>query len=114
MVVPCGHLQIVVRNDVDFPHRCHETSTQADADSPYGRARINARIWVENGGNQKANFVRNTRVKDQETPGELIVSKYVAESITIIAGRFGHEGILPTQLPSFFFDSAYSVFLPCQ
>ena len=26
-------------------------------------------------------------------PGILIVSKYVAESITIIAGRFGHEGL---------------------
>ena len=26
-------------------------------------------------------------------PGELIVSKYVAESITMIAGRFGHEGL---------------------
>ena len=25
--------------------------------------------------------------------GELIVSKYVAESITMIAGRFGHEGL---------------------
>ena len=24
---------------------------------------------------------------------ELIVSKYVAESITMIAGRFGHEGL---------------------
>ena len=25
--------------------------------------------------------------------GELIVSKYVAESITMIAGRFDHEGL---------------------
>ena len=25
--------------------------------------------------------------------GELTVSKYVAESITMIAGRFGHEGL---------------------
>ena len=25
--------------------------------------------------------------------GELIVSKYVAESITMIVGRFGHEGL---------------------
>ena len=34
--------------------------------------------------------------------GELIVSKYVAESITMIAGRFGHEGLcqLRTELPS--------------
>ena len=26
--------------------------------------------------------------------GELIVNKYVAESITMMAGRFGHKGIL--------------------
>ena len=34
--------------------------------------------------------------------GELIVSKYVAESITMIAGRFGHEGLcqLHTELRS--------------
>ena len=34
--------------------------------------------------------------------GELIVSKYVAESITMIAGRFGHEGLcqLRTELSS--------------
>ena len=25
--------------------------------------------------------------------GELIVSKYIAESIAMIAGRFGHEGL---------------------
>ena len=28
--------------------------------------------------------------------GELIVSKYVAESITMIAGHFGHEDLLST------------------
>ena len=35
--------------------------------------------------------------------GELIVSKYVAESITMIAGRFGHEGLcqLRTELTEF-------------
>ena len=27
------------------------------------------------------------------TSGELIVSRYVAESITMIAGHFGHEGL---------------------
>ena len=52
MVVPRGHPRIVVRNDADFLHRCRGTS---------------ARIQVENGGNQKANFVRNNRLKDQET-----------------------------------------------
>ena len=30
---------------------------------------------------------------DSIISGELIVSKYVAESITMIAGRFGHEGL---------------------
>ena len=34
--------------------------------------------------------------------GELIVSKYVAESITMIAGRFGHEGLC--QLRTELFD----------
>ena len=33
------------------------------------------------------------RSQPDELSGELIVSKYVAESITMIAGRFGHEGL---------------------
>ena len=45
------------------------------AELPRGRARIfraggcGSSVWtqVENGGNQKANFVRNKRLKDQET-----------------------------------------------
>ena len=45
MVVPRGHLRIVVGNDVDS----------------------SAQIRVENGGNQKANFVRNNWLKDRET-----------------------------------------------
>ena len=74
MVVPRGHPQIVVRNDTDFPHGA--------AKLPHGRTRIlrrrmqifrasgcgsSAQIRVENGRNQKANFVRNNRLKDRET-----------------------------------------------
>ena len=36
---------------------------------------------------------RHTTMNLYEISGELIVSKYVAESITMIAGRFGHEGL---------------------
>ena len=32
MVVPRGHPQTVVWNDVDFPHRCHGTSARAGVD----------------------------------------------------------------------------------
>ena len=32
-------------------------------------------------------------VRKQTYLGELIVSKYIAESITMIAGRFGHKGL---------------------
>ena len=32
---------------------------------------------------------------------ELIVSKYVAESITMIAGRFGHEGLCQLRTKQF-------------
>ena len=63
VVVPRGHPQIVVWNDADFPHGCHGTSAQADTDFLCGRAQIR----VENGGNQKAKFVRNNWLKDQET-----------------------------------------------
>ena len=41
--------------------------------------------------------------------GELIVSKYVAESITMIAGRFGHEGLcqLRTELKKLQCETGY-------
>ena len=42
------------------------------------------------------NLISNTDTKTDDIimlSGELIVSKYVAESITMIAGRFGHEGL---------------------
>ena len=46
------------------------------ADFPCGRARIfhadghesSVRIWFENGGNQKANFVRNNAKGSRNTP----------------------------------------------
>ena len=44
---------------------------------------------IENTIRRRSVRVRNNRLKS----GELIVSKYVAESITMIAGRFGHEGL---------------------
>ena len=64
------------RNDADFPHGCRGTSAQADADLPCGRARIfradghqsSVRIRFENGGNQKANFVRNNTKRSRNTP----------------------------------------------
>ena len=37
--------------------------------------------------------------------GELIVSKYVAESITMIAGRFGHEGLCQLRTEQFTINS---------
>ena len=74
MVVPHGHPRIVVRIDADFPHECHGNSARADVDSAQadtdfraGGRRSSAQIQVEDGGNQKANFVRNNRLKDQET-----------------------------------------------
>ena len=67
MVVPRGHPRIVVRNDADFPHGCRGTSAQADTNFPCGGVGSSVRIRVENGGNQKANFVHNNRLKDRET-----------------------------------------------
>ena len=32
-----------------------------------GRRRSSVRIWVENGGNEKAKFMHNNRLKDRET-----------------------------------------------
>ena len=74
MVVPREHPRIVVRNDADFPHGCRGTSARADTDSaqadanfPCGWCGSSVRIQVENGGNQKANFMHNNRLKDRET-----------------------------------------------
>ena len=64
------------RNDADFPHGCRGTSARADTDLPCGRARIfradghesSVRIRFENGGNQKANVVRNNAKGSRNTP----------------------------------------------
>ena len=68
MVVPREHPWIVVQNDAD--------SARADADFLCGQARIfrtdghgsSVRIQVENGGNQKANFVRNNAKGSRNVP----------------------------------------------
>ena len=59
----------------EFPHGRRGASARADADLPCGRARIfradghesSVRIWFENGGNQKANFVRNNAKRSRNT-----------------------------------------------
>ena len=62
MAVPRGHPQIVVRNDADFPHGCCGMRIfLADG------CGSSVQIRVENGRNQKANFVRKNRLKDRET-----------------------------------------------
>ena len=51
MVVLRRHLRIVVRYDADLPQGDHRYSARADMNVP--------QIRVENGRNQKANFMRN-------------------------------------------------------
>ena len=55
-------------------------------------------------------FVSAVLVVDVVNTCELIVSKYVAESITMIAGRFGHEGLcqLRTELVQYLNSSVRS------
>ena len=53
MVVQRGHPRIVVRSDVDFPHRCRGTSAWADADSAQADANFlcrRARIFHADSG----------------------------------------------------------------
>ena len=56
MVVPLGNPWIVVWNDVDLLQGSRGSSAQADMNFP--------RIRVENGRNQKANFVRNNNAEE--------------------------------------------------
>ena len=71
------------RNDADFPHGCRGTSARVPqnfcagaAELPRGWTRIfraggrgsSVRIRFENGGNQKANFVRNNAKRSRNTP----------------------------------------------
>ena len=51
-MVSRGHLRIVVWSDVDLPHNGRGSSV---------------RIWVENGGDQKANFLRSNAEGSRKT-----------------------------------------------
>ena len=66
-VVPRGHPWIVVRNNVDLPQGNCGSATRADTNVPW--------IQVENGGNQKANFVRNNNAR---------IEKDIAKTVRII------------------------------
>ena len=76
MVVPRGTTRIFRTGAAEFPRGCCGTSVRADADLPCGRARIfradghesSVQIQFENGGNQKANFVRNNAKRSRNTP----------------------------------------------
>ena len=59
MVVPCGHPQIVVRNEADLPQVGRRSSARVDTNF--------LRIRVENGGNQNANFMHNNAERLRET-----------------------------------------------
>ena len=69
MVVPRGTTRI-------FRAGGRGSSVRAGADLPCGRARIfradghESSVWIqfENGGNQKANFVRNNAKRSRNTP----------------------------------------------
>ena len=79
MVVPCGHPQIVVRNEADLPQVGRRSSARVDTNF--------LRIRVENGGNQKANFVRNNNAGR--------IEKDIAMIVRIIVVGIGHPLIFP-------------------
>ena len=56
----CGTMQIFRTGAAELPHRRTQIFRA-------GERRSSVRIRVENGGNQKANFVHNNRLKDRET-----------------------------------------------
>ena len=64
MVVPRGHPRIVVRNDADLLQGSRRFSERADTNFP--------RIWVENDGNQKANFVRNNNARIEKDIARIV------------------------------------------
>ena len=76
MVVPRGMTRIFRTGAAELPRGRRGFSVQAGADLPCGRARIfrtdghesSVRIRFENGGNQKANFVRNNAEGSRNTP----------------------------------------------
>ena len=56
------------RNDADFPHGCHGISARVPRNFRAGGRGSSVRIRFENGGNQKANFVRNNAKRSRNTP----------------------------------------------
>ena len=76
MVVPWRMTRIFRTGAVELPHGRCRFSVRAGADLPCGRARIfradghesSVRIRFENGGNQKANFMRNNAKRWRNTP----------------------------------------------
>ena len=67
MVVPRGTTRIFRTGAAEIPRGRRGFSARAGADLPCRRARI---LWIqfENGGNQKANFVRNNAKRSRNTP----------------------------------------------
>ena len=76
MVVPRRTPRIFHTGAAELPRRRHGFSVRTGADLPCGRVRIfradghesSVRIRFENGGNQKANFVRNNAKESRNTP----------------------------------------------
>ena len=80
--IPWLSAQTPVQYDADLPHRCHGSSAWADADSVQVYAKFSCRqvrifrvdrhgssvqVRVENGGDQKANFVRTNTERSENT-----------------------------------------------
>ena len=64
MVVPRRHSRIVVRNDTDLPQGGRGSSAWEDTNFP--------RIRIENGGNQKADFVRNNNARIEKDIARIV------------------------------------------
>ena len=56
------------RNDADFPHGCRRISARVPRIFRADGHESSVRIRFENGGNQKANFVRNNAKRSRNTP----------------------------------------------
>ena len=64
MVVSRRHPRIVVRNDADLPQGGRGSSARVYTNFP--------QIRVENGGNQKANFVRNNNARIEKDIARIV------------------------------------------
>ena len=53
-----------MQNDADLPQSSRGSSTRMDTNFP--------RIWVENGENQKANFVRNNNARIEKDIARIV------------------------------------------